>query len=65
MTAKINSIAEGYQDPEQVLTWYRENKELMRSMEASVLEEQVVEKVVEAAQIKEKAIKFTELMAEK
>lgn len=58
----IENMAKTYQDPEQLVSWYYSNKEHLASIEAVVLEEQVVGKVLEQAAITEKAVSYDEVM---
>ena len=46
----------------QALQQYRSNPQLRRQMEASVLEDQVVDWVLERARVSDKASTFKELM---
>ena len=60
--AKIDSIAEPYDRPEEVVQWYRGDKQRMAEVESLVLEEQVVDWAVQQANVTEKASSFKELM---
>jgi len=60
--AKIDSIAEPYDRPEEVVQWYRGDKQRMVEVESLVLEEQVVAWASEQAKVTEKASSFKELM---
>ena len=60
--AKIDSIAEPYDRPEEVVQWYRGDKQRMAEVESLVLEEQVVEWAMQQANVTEKASSFKELM---
>lgn len=59
---KINQIAASYKKPEEVVAWYYKNKQLMSEIEASVLEDQVVGKLLEKAKINEIARSYKEVM---
>ncbi len=50
---KINEMvmASGYHNPEEMAAWYYQNKRLMSEIETLVLEDQVVEKLLEQAQV--------------
>ena len=60
--AKIDSIAEPYDRPEEVIQWYRGDKQRMAEVESLVLEEQVVAWAEQQAKVTEKASSFKELM---
>ncbi|EKT54345.1 trigger factor [Providencia burhodogranariea] len=58
----IEEMASAYEDPSEVIEYYSKNNELMNSVRNLALEEQAVEKVLEAAKVTEKETNFTELM---
>lgn len=58
----LQEVASGYDDPQQVLSVYAQNRNLMEGIEVAVLEEQVVSWVVEQAKVEEKPTTFQELM---
>ena len=60
--AKIDSIAEPYDHPHEVVQWYRDDKQRMVEVESLVLEEQVVDWASEQANVTEKPSTFKELM---
>ena len=60
--AKIDSIAESYDRPEEVVQWYRGDKQRMAEVESLVLEEKVVEWATQQANVTEKQSTFKELM---
>jgi trigger factor len=49
--ARVERMAEGYAEPQQVISWYYGNPEQLEQIEMSVLEDQVVEHVLAAAKI--------------
>jgi trigger factor len=49
--AKLQEIAAPYGEPEQVIAYYRSNAEQMQSIEMGVLEDQVVDHIIKAAQV--------------
>jgi trigger factor len=51
--ARVERMAEGYAEPQQVISWYYGNPEQLEQIEMSVLEDQVVEHVLAAAKIEE------------
>ena len=49
--AHIEKMAEGYSDPQQVVNWYYGNPEQLQQIEMAVLEDQVVDHVLAAAEV--------------
>ncbi len=47
--AMLETLALSYDDPEELRNWYRGSKQRMQNLEAAVLEEMAVEKMLEAA----------------
>ena len=62
--ARIEEIAETYDEPAQVIEMYRSEPNLMEQVENLVLEEQVVDWVLENAQVSNKIMSFNELMGQ-
>ncbi len=56
--AMIEEIASAYQEPQQVIDWYYSNEQQMGQVRYVVLEEQVVDTILEAAQVTEKACSY-------
>ena len=44
--AQLQTIAEPYDEPDQVINWYRSNPEQMQNIEMGVLEDQVVDLIL-------------------
>jgi trigger factor len=55
-------IASTYEDPGQVIELYRNDPNLMRSLQSRVMEEQVIDWIAERANAREKAMSFAEVM---
>jgi trigger factor len=51
--AFLEDMAQAYQEPQQVIDFYLKNKEQMSQVQSAVLEEQVVDKLLESAQVTE------------
>ncbi|MBX3706866.1 MAG: trigger factor [Pseudomonadales bacterium] len=51
--ARIEQLAEGYADPQQVVNWYYSNAEQLEQIELAVLEDLVVDHVLAAARVAE------------
>jgi trigger factor len=58
----IETIANTYEQPDEVMQLYYGNQRLMQQVESSVLEEQVVDWVLENAKVTPKAMKFQEVI---
>ncbi|PVZ72574.1 trigger factor [Pelagibaculum spongiae] len=58
----VERVAAPYQQSEEVVKYYYQDKERLQEIEALVLEEQVIEKVLETATVAEKAQSFDEVM---
>lgn len=59
----IEEMASTYQDPEEVINYYYSNQEQLSSVESKVLEDQVVEKLLEGANIKESECSYQEAIS--
>ncbi|TXS89052.1 trigger factor [Parahaliea maris] len=60
----IEEMASTYQEPEEVVNWYYSNPEQLSSVESKVLEDEVVEKLLESAQITEKECSYQEAIGQ-
>ncbi|GGO72177.1 trigger factor [Bowmanella pacifica] len=60
--ALIETTASAYEDPTEVVTYYKGNKELMQQMQNIALEDQAVESVLADAKVKEVKKAFDEIM---
>ncbi len=58
----LEDIAAGYDQPQEVIRYYTQNRKLMEGLEVAALEDQVVDWLLERAKIEEKTISFQELM---
>ncbi|MBO8133741.1 MULTISPECIES: trigger factor [Dickeya] len=58
----IDEIASAYEDPREVVDYYKKNKEMMNNMRNVALEEQAIETLLSKAKVVEKAVSFNELM---
>ena len=59
----IEEMASTYQDPEEVINYYYSNQEQLSSVESKVLEDQVVEKLLEGANIKQSECSYQEAIS--
>jgi len=55
---QIEEIAESYETPREVVNWYYSNTEQLRQVELSVLEEQVVERVLKDAVVTDATVSY-------
>jgi trigger factor len=60
--AEIDSIASAYGEPQQVVNWYYQDKNRLQEVESMVLEDDVVDWVLESAQVTDNMTTFDELM---
>jgi trigger factor len=60
----IEEMASTYQEPEEVVNYYYSNQEQLASVESRVLEDQMVEKLLENANILEKKCSYQEALAQ-
>jgi trigger factor len=59
--ARLAALAQGYPDPEQARRAYLQNPDAMRQIESAVLEDQVVDWVLERAQVSERRMTFADI----
>ncbi len=59
----VQEAASSYENPEQVVSWYAQDKSRMAEFEALALESNVVDWVLAKAKVTDKAVPFSELMA--
>lgn len=60
--ARLDQLAASYEDPESVKNHYRGNERMRRAVEALAIEDQVVARVLETAQVSEKTCSFDEIV---
>jgi len=58
----ISSAASAYEDPQEVINYYKSNQELNQQMQNVALEEQAVEFLTEQAKVKDKKASFKDIM---
>lgn len=58
--ALVEEIASAYQEPEQVVAWYYGNEQQLGEVRSVVLEEQVVDTVLQKANVTDKAVSYEE-----
>lgn len=60
--AQIQDMASAYDEPEKVVQYYRQNPEMMQGVEAMAIEEQLVDHVLEHAQVTDVETDFDTVM---
>jgi trigger factor len=58
----LETVASTYQDPSEVIRWYQQTPQALEDVKALVLEDQIVDWLLERAQVTEKASTFAEVM---
>jgi len=58
----LEEIAAGYDQPQEVIRYYTQNRKLLEGLEVAVLEDQVVDWVLERAKVEDKPTSFKGLM---
>ncbi|MFT5574736.1 MAG: trigger factor [Bermanella sp.] len=61
--AAIEKMAETYQDKDEVVNWYYSNPQQLRGIESLVVENQVVDKLLEKAQLSEETSSYEKVMS--
>lgn len=62
VNAMIKDIASTYQEPEEVVEYYSNNRELMAGVESAVLEDQVVDHILSLAKVAEEQSSYDEVI---
>ncbi len=60
--ARLIEMSSGYDKPEQVISWYYEDKKRLAEIESIIVEEQAIDSLLEEAQVTEKVISFEEMV---
>jgi len=60
--AVIEEVAESYETPEEVISYYYGNREQLQQVEAMVLEDQVVDVILADAQVTEQPARYTDVV---
>ena len=58
----IEEIASTYQDPQEVINWYYEDNDQLLGVESRVLEDAVVEKLLEGANVEEESTGYQDAL---
>lgn len=62
VNAIVKEVASGYEQPDQIVNHYYQNRQLLMQIESMVLEEQAVEKLLEDADIEEKKVNYEDIV---
>jgi trigger factor len=62
--AAVEEIAESYEDPQEVISWYYGNREQLAAVENLALEEQVVDWLLEQGRVEDEATSFDDIMGQ-
>ncbi len=62
--SKVEEMAATYEDPREIINWYKENQEQRQSLEKVVLEDQVVDWVLEQMQVEDESLSFDDLLGD-
>ena len=58
----IETLAQSYEKPEEVVQWYYSNQDMLEGIQTLVMEDTVVEWIVDQAKTEQKEVTFEELM---
>ncbi len=58
----VEELAESYEQPQEVITWYYSNKEQLAQVEAMALEEAVIDLILSKAQVTDTACSYEEAL---
>lgn len=58
----LEELAASYDNPEQIVNYYLQNKQALAQIESLVLEEQAVEKLMAGAEVEEKSVSYDEIV---
>ena len=62
VSARIEEMASAYPQKDQVISYYRNNKQMLAQIESAVLEDQALDKLAESATIKEVSCPFKDMI---
>jgi trigger factor len=61
--AALAEMAESYEDKDEIINWYMSNPQQLQQIEAMVVEEEVVEKLLEKAKVSEETLSYEEVLS--
>lgn len=62
MRNRIETIASTYEDPNEVINWYYGDRARLSDVESTVLEDQVVEQILERAEVTDEPSSFDDIL---
>lgn len=62
---RVESLASEYEDSEAFVQWYYSDRKRLAQLESMILEEQVIDQMLETADVKDKPVTFNDLMENK
>lgn len=62
VNSTIEEMAETYQEPQQVIDWYKNNQEMLNQVRSLVLEDQVVDHLLASAKVNEVEVSYEDAM---
>lgn len=62
LRAKVKEIASAYQKPEEMVSWYYNNKKMLSEIESIALEDQAVATLLEQLEVKDKLLPYKEAL---
>ena len=60
---KLAELASAYGEPEQVISWYKNNPDQMRGVEMGLLEDRVIDLILEEARIEQVEAVYGEVLS--
>ena len=60
---KLAELASAYGEPEQVISWYKNNPDQMRGVEMGLLEDRVIDLILEEATIESVKAAYSEVLS--
>ncbi len=58
----MDEMAAGYEEPESFVKWYYSDRQRLSQLESVILEEQVIEQLLDTADVVDERVSFDELM---
>ncbi|PID46956.1 MAG: trigger factor [Proteobacteria bacterium] len=58
----LNTLASTYEEPQQLIEYYKNNAQAMQTIQAAVMEEMIVDWVMDQAKVTDEEMEFSELM---
>lgn len=61
--AALEEMAESYEDKDEIINWYMGNPQQLQQIQAMVVEEEVVEKLLEKSKVSEETLSYEEVLS--